>query len=186
MQIGLPLSLGAGQGHGSEPLNLSAPSLGNAPINQPVSVDLGTWQADVTLEAELLRDGQVVQSNLDGTDITFTAADDNRAMMLRVTGTTIGGATFQVAYSNTVTATYAAPVLVPANVPPGPEIYDVDTGPQIMDVSSAFSGDDLTFVTTGLSAATIDPATGVLSINTGNPISSGAVVVKAQNSGGEA
>ncbi len=167
-------------------LNLTAPALGDAPIGQPVSVDFGEWAQGTNLTADLLRDGAAVQTGLDGSDIVFTPADDEASFVLRVRGAPAGGGPVQEVLSAPVTARYAPPATVPAHVPQVPEIYDEDTGPQTLDLGPAFAGEALLFTAAGLTAAMIDPATGVLTISTDAPISSGQVVVTAQNSGGSA
>ncbi len=167
-------------------LNLTAPALGEAPIGQPVSVDLGVWAPGTTLVADLLRDGVVIQTGLDGSDIVFTPADDEASLVLRVMGAPANGGEAQEVSSAPVTARYAPPTTVPAQVPQTPEIYDENTGPQTLDLGPAFAGEALAFTATGLMAVTIDAATGVLTTSTNVPISSGQVTVVAQNSGGSA
>jgi len=167
-------------------LNLTAPALGDAPIGQPVSVDLGLWAPGTGLTADLLRDGVVTQTGLDGDDIVFTPADDEAIMTLRVTGMAADGGRTQIALSAPVTARYAPPVIVPAQVPQTPEIYDENTGLQTLDLGPAFAGEALSFSVTGLTVTSINASTGVLSTSTNAPISSGQVTVVAQNSGGSA
>lgn len=167
-------------------LNLTAPALGDAPIGQPVSVDLGVWAPGANLTADLLRDGVVVQTGLDGSDIVFTPADDEASFVLRVTGAPAGGGPTQEVVSAPVTARYAPPATVPGQVPQAPEIYDENTGPQTLDLGPAFAGEALSFTVTGLTVTSINASTGILSTSTNAPISSGQVTVVAQNSGGSA
>lgn len=181
--LGLPTMLTTS---GLAPLNLTAPSVGDAPIGEPVSVDLGLWAPGTDLTADLLRDGAVIQTGLTGGDIVFTPADDNAVMAIRVTGTAADGGRTQAVVSAPVTARYAPPATVQAQIPQTPEIYDEDTGPQTLDLGPAFAGEALHFTVAGLNAATINATTGVLTTGTDVPISSGQVTVTAQNSGGSA
>lgn len=166
-------------------LNLTSPVLGDAPIGSPVRVDLGQWAPGTDLTADLLQNGVVVQTGLNGDDIVFTPADDEAVFVLRVTGV-LAGEVPQIVASTPVTARYAPPQTVPAQVPQVPEIYDENTGPQALDLGPAFAGDNLHFTTAGLTVTTINSVTGILTTSTDAPIASGEVTVTAQNSGGSA
>ena len=65
------------------------------------------------------------------------------------------------------------------------EVFDEDTGPQEVETAAAFSGANLRFSVTG-AGASVDPATGLVSIPTGTPVDGARVTVTASNSGGSA
>ena len=83
------------------------------------------------------------------------------------------------------------PTLVIRNAPPVAagalmdEIFDLDSGPEILDASVDFTGQGLAYSVTG-PGVSIDPATGVLTIQTDSPVAGVAVVITALNSGGQA
>lgn len=63
------------------------------------------------------------------------------------------------------------------------EIFDLGTGPQTVPTAQDFSGADLTFSVAGPSVS-IDPDTGVLTIETNSARNGAQIVVTATNSGG--
>lgn len=62
-------------------------------------------------------------------------------------------------------------------------VYDHDTGPQTLATAAVFDGQSLSFAAAG-AGATIDPATGILTIPTDTELSGAVVTVTASNSGG--
>jgi hypothetical protein len=64
------------------------------------------------------------------------------------------------------------------------EILDINSGPQNIDISSAFIGSDLSYSVSGATGVTIDPVEGVLTIETGRPAGALDLNVSARNSGG--
>lgn len=63
------------------------------------------------------------------------------------------------------------------------EIVDLGSGPEFYDVAGDFSGQALVFSVTG-PGCSIDPATGLLTVQTDSPVAGATVTVTAMNSGG--
>ena len=106
------------------------------------------------------------------------AADDLTEIDCVVTAKNAAGET--VATTNALAVTYFAPV-VAGDLPD--EVFDEDTGPQLVETDFAFLGENLAFAA---SDGVIDARTGVLTVSTDQPISGRTVTVTAANSGGKA
>jgi hypothetical protein len=106
-------------------------------------------------------------------------ADDKKALSVRVTATNAAGSA--TAVTAALTVTYEAPV-AKGGLPE--EIFDVGSGPQTVNAAADFVGENLRFTVTG-AGATVDPATGLVTIPTDAAISA-TVTVTATNSGGSA
>lgn len=89
----------------------------------------------------------------------------------------------QQAVSNAVLMTQSAPVFVQALAP---QSFAEETGIQNYDASAAFAGAALVFAVSELTGVTIDPATGILGIDTDQlPIQNDTeITITASNSGG--
>ena len=107
-------------------------------------------------------------------------ADDLTELAARVTATSVAGSL--QAETATVRITHVAPVAVGELFD---EVFDEDTGPQQLAAAAAFAGANLRFAVTG-AGASIDPATGLVSIPTAAPVDGAQVTVTASNSGGSA
>jgi hypothetical protein len=105
--------------------------------------------------------------------------DDLTEVCCRVTARNAAGET--AAETAAVRVTYVAPVPV-GELPD--EIFDEDTGAQEVPTAQAFEGQNLAFTVTG-AGASIDAATGVVTIDTATP-GVESITVAAANSGGEA
>jgi hypothetical protein len=161
------------------PAVLSAPVLaGSGKIDSELAVDTGTWSGEPEISLQWLRDQKPIP---DATAAVYVPVpeDDLTKVCCRVTGRNAAGET--AAETEAVRVTYVAPVPV-GELPD--EIFDEDTGAQEVPTAQAFEGQNLAFTVTG-AWASIDAATGVVTIDTATP---GAETIKvaAVNSGGEA
>ena len=160
------------------PLLTAAPTLiGVAEIGSEMAVDPGPWGGFPApqLAFQWRSDGAAIPGAV-GRAYTLTPADDLCDIDCVVTATNAGGAV--AAASATRRAVYPAPQLAGA-LPE--EVFDAGTGPQAVETAFVFVGANLRFTATG---AVVDPATGVLSISTGQPVEGEKVTVTAANSGG--
>ena len=182
MKIGYSLGIGAG-GAGAEappPANLTAPGLSGTPdIGQALTAVPGALDGADTVTGRWRRDGAAIPGAT-GTSYLLAAEDDLAEISYHETATNAAGAA--VAASPPVLARYEAPTATGGVFD---EIFDQHTGPQLIDISVEFTGGGLTYSATG-TGVSIDPATGVLSVDTTDPISDEAVTVVAANSGGSA
>ncbi|HET9069180.1 MAG TPA: hypothetical protein VFN28_11095, partial [Amaricoccus sp.] len=162
------------------PAVVLAPGLGTAPqVGVPVAVLPGGWRGAPALGLAWLRDGAAIPG---ATGLTYRPepADDGRLLAVRVTATN--------ALGTTVAETPASRVVRPAPVAARP-LADVtaDLGGAAITVAAAaaFDGAGLTFAVSG-AGATIDSATGVVTISTGTLLTQERITVTATNSGGSA
>jgi hypothetical protein len=163
------------------PIALSAPSLsGSGLVGGALALATGLWGGSPApaLSVDWLRDGAVIPG-ASGARYTPGPGDDRTAISARVTGSNLAGTV--VAMAGPVAIAHAAPTALGA-LPE--EIFDQDSGVQTVAAAGDFTGAALVFTVSGL-GATIDAATGVVSIPTGAAVS-GVVTVTATNSGGAA
>lgn len=170
------------------PAALSAPTCvtgpacgGTGKIGAAVTVNPGAWSGEPAPELAFawFRNDAPIEGAT-GASYTPTPADDRAELTCRVTARNAAGLAF--ADSAALRVTYEAPV---ATDRLADEIFDADNGVQLVPTALGFIGENLTFGVTG-AGATIDPATGVLSIATETPRTSETVTVTANNSGGSA
>ena len=164
------------------PLMLAGPVLvGSAKVGTALTVETGSWGGDPApgIACQWLRDGAPIEGAV-GIEYLATAEDDLAEIACRVTATNAGGSA--EALTAAVTVTHVAPS---AKGELFEEILDEGTGPQEIPTAQDFEGEALTFAVTGADA-TIDAATGIVSIPTDSPVDGATVTVTASNSGGEA
>ncbi len=164
------------------PLMLAGPVLvGSAKVGTAMTVETGSWGGDPApgIACQWLRDGAPIEGAV-GTDYLATAEDDLAEIACRVTATNSGGSA--EALTAALTVTHVAPV---AKGELFEEILDEGTGPQEVPTAQDFEGQNLAFDVAG-AGATIDTATGVVSIPTDTPVDGATVTVTATNSGGAA
>ena len=164
------------------PLMLAGPVLvGSAKVGTALTVETGSWGGDPApgIACQWLRDGAPIEGAV-GIEYLATAEDDLAEIACRVTATNTGGSA--EALTAAVTVTHVAPS---AKGELFEEILDEGTGPQEIPTAQDFEGEALTFAVTGADA-TIDAATGIVSIPTDSPVDGATVTVTASNSGGEA
>ncbi|MFQ8431925.1 hypothetical protein [Amaricoccus sp. W119] len=160
--------------------NLSGTVSGTGRIGAALTLSTGLWSGTPApaLGVEWLRDGVVI-AGATGTVYIPGAADDRRAISARVTAASPAGTV--VAMAGPVTITHVAPKAAGA-LPE--EVFDKDSGVRTIAAARDFTGEALVFSVSG-AGATIDAATGLVSIETGTALS-GIVTVTATNSGGSA
>lgn len=110
---------------------------------------------------------------------TVDAADDLAELCCQVTATL--GETVQVLHSDSTIARHVAPT-GPTELPD--EVFDSYSGPETIDISTAFTGQDLSFSVMGGTGAAIDAEMGVLTLETDHGASAISLMVSASNSGG--
>ncbi len=160
-----------------DPVNTTPPALsGTGVIGSALTVTPGEWENAGSLTGQWLRDGTPIDG-AEGPEYTPVAADD--ATMLSYRETAENG---DAAVSDPVRASYPAPTSK-GNLQD--EIFDLDSGPQIVETAQDFTGEGLSFEVTGAGAA-IDGRSGRVSIPTAAAIEGEVVTVTAINSGGRA
>ena len=168
----------------SPPLLLAVPVLlaGSATIGQAVAVDPGLW-GGWPLPAVGLQwcRGGVPIPGATLAVYTPVAADDRTLLSCRVSAGNDSGS--HVVETAALSVTHAAPVALQAELPD--EILDQGTGPEVVPTAQAFAGEALVFGVTG-PGASIDPATGLVTLSTDVAVDGAEIVVTATNSGGSA
>lgn len=162
------------------PLLLTVPALaGTAKVGSTLTVDGGTWSGvpAPTLALQWLRDGAEIPGAT-GPAYDLGDADDRAALAVRVTALNAAGVL--TADTAPLAVTQEAPLLVGDLLD---EILDLGAGAETIATAQVFQGRGLSFGASG-AGATIDPATGVLSLPTGAVRSAEEVTVTATNSGG--
>jgi hypothetical protein len=161
------------------PAVVTAPTLaGSGEIGSEVSVDTGSWNGAPTFTLQWLRDGTEIAG---ATAATYVPGpeDDLTALSCRVSASNEAGTA--EAETATLAVVYPAPTVVGELLD---EVFDQGTGPETVAAAPAFAGEALVFAVSG-AGASIDAATGVISIPTDVALSE-EVVVTATNSGGSA
>ena len=177
----------AGRGTGSKPravapFVMTAPGLtGPGRIGTAVLADLGVWGGEPppSLSVRWQRDGADI-AGAGGASYTPGPADDLSALRCVVTAANSTG-TLAVA-SAALTVTWEPPVAAGGLFD---EVFDQNSGVQLVPAAGDFTGGNLSFSVTGAGAG-IDPATGVVSLPTDTARSGESVTVTAMNSGGSA
>jgi len=162
------------------PAAVLAPSLGTAPkVGSVLAPALGGWRGSPTLALQWLRDGVAI-AGATGLSYLPAAADDGRLLAVRVTATNaLGTAT---AETPALRVTRVAPV---AARPLADVTADLGAAAVTVAAAAAFDGAGLTFAVSG-PGATIDSATGLVTISTGILRHGERITVTATNSGGSA
>jgi hypothetical protein len=161
------------------PVVVATPALvGTGVIGAAVTVEPGTWSGTPRLDLHWLRDGAEI-AGATGSAYTPVAADDRCALACAVTATNPGGSVR--VETAALAVAYAPPVATGSLFD---EVFDKDTGVQVVEAGPAFAGEALVFAVEG-AGATIDPATGRLTLPTDTALSA-EVTVTAANSGGSA
>jgi hypothetical protein len=164
------------------PALVAAPALsGEGRIGAPLEVAPGEWSGapKPAIALQWLSDGAAVEGAVAASYVPGPA-DDGRAVACRVTASNEAGAAEAV--TEPVVVTYAAPVVTGALADVS---YTEGSGDQTVDAAAVFDGDALAFAVEGADA-TIDPATGTVTIPTDARLSAAPVTVTASNSGGAA
>ena len=164
------------------PASLVAPSLsGTGRVGAPMRVETGTWSGDPApvLSVRWTRNGADIPGAT-GADYVPVAADEGTELRGVVTAANAAGTA--EAATGAVRIVHVAPVATGAL---GDRVLDQGQGAATLDASAAFTGAALTFGVTG-GGATIDPATGILSLSADTPRAGETVTVTATNSGGSA
>ena len=185
MQLSLGTGLAAGR-RGPRPHVPGAPVLvrppalvGDGRIGADLAADPGDWTGAARIEFAWLKNGAPIPGATGRIHVP-TAADDRAALACRITAVGPGGRA--VAQTSEMAVTFSKPLLVGSF----PDLdYTLGTGSHIVDTSPIFSGSSLSFSVTGDHVA-VDPATGVLTIDTEALLSGSSILLVASNSGGQA
>lgn len=162
------------------PAVIAAPTLaGSGEIGSEVSVDTGTWSGTPApaFTLQWLRDGAEIAGVTAATYVPGPE-DDRTELSCRASASNAAGTA--EAETAALAVVYPAPTLVGELLD---EVFDQETGPETVAAAPAFAGGGLVFSVTG-AGASIDAATGVISIPTDVALSGEPVVVTAANSGG--
>jgi hypothetical protein len=168
--------------HHSSPKLIVAPSLsGSGLVGTELSIVSGVWSGDPAPEFSFqwLRNDQDIDGAQDA-EYRITALDDRAMLGCLVTVSNSRGEVSQRTPS--VRVTCPAPVALVDLVE---EVFDLETGPQILTVAKHFTGENLTFAVTGRGAS-VARDTGDLAISTAEALSGEEIVITAENSGGSA
>ena len=167
---------------GVAPAMLAAPGLsGPALVGAALRVDPGVWGGvPAPAVTPRWRRNGVDVPGATALDYVPGAADDGAELRCAVTASNASGTASAV--------TEAVRVVHPAPVAAGALadlVLDQGQGARTLDASLAFTGAALVFGVSG-AGATVDPATGLVSIPLGAPRAAETVTVTATNSGGSA
>jgi len=161
-------------------VNQTAPTFAGTPnVGRTLTVVPGIWSGADTVAGQWRRDGIVIPGET-GSRYLLAAEDDLTQISYHETATNPAGG--NGAASISVLVLYEAPVVTDDLFD---EVFDQNTGLQTVDVSSDFAGGGLTFSVIG-AGVRINPASGVLSVDTTDPINGEIITVIAANSGGSA
>ena len=164
------------------PVVITAPTLSGAgKIGAVMTASLGVWGGSPAagLSARWQRDGADIPG-AEGARYTPVPADDRADLRCVVTASNRAGA---------LTAA-TAPVRI-THVPPAAvggfadRRFDLGGGTRNIETTGSFAGEALIFGVTG-AGASVDPATGLVSIPTSAALDAASVTVTASNSGGSA
>ncbi|HEX5202577.1 MAG TPA: hypothetical protein VFW27_21810, partial [Actinoplanes sp.] len=164
------------------PTLIAPPALaGSGRIGEAVEVDPGLWSGQPIPEIALqwLRDGAAIDGAT-GSSYVPVAADDRTALGCRVTASNAAGSA--EAEAGALAVTRAAPAAV-GTIADQSLVQGSD--PQTVEAAGAFAGEGLVFAVDG-GGATIDAATGRVTIETASLMTAAEVTVTASNSGGAA
>jgi hypothetical protein len=163
------------------PVLVTVPSLaGTGKVDSEVVVDPGVWAGVPApeLAVQWLRDGAAIEGAT-ATAYVPGAADDRTTLSARVTARNAAGSA--EAETAALPVTRVAPV--------SGRLDDLDlvlgSGPREVEAAAAFAGQGLAYAVTG-AGASVDAATGRVSIPTDAVLAGAEVTVTARNSGGEA
>ncbi len=164
------------------PVAVAPPTLaGSGRIGEALVADPGVWagQPAPALALQWLAGGVAVAGAVEAS-FTPGAGEDGKAISCRVTATNAAGVV--AVETAAVTARAAAPAVVGALADLA---LALGAGAHVLDAAAAFAGTGLVFAVEG-AGASIDAATGRLSIPTGTALAAAPVTVTATNSGGAA
>ncbi len=164
------------------PVVVTAPSLsGEGQIGEEIRVDPGTWSG--TPMPALSLQWQCGGEDVPGaTQASYMPGPEEDGKSLACTVTAVSTAGFGQAVTPTVTLHHAPPR---AKGELYDEIFDLGTGPQIVEAAADFEGAALRFSVEGAGAG-IDPETGRVNLPTDKARVGDTVTVTAANSGGTA
>ncbi len=164
------------------PEGVTPPTLaGSGVIGTEVVADPGGWTGTPVPEItyQWLRDGVAIEGATDETYLS-AAEDDGAELSVKVTATNAAGA------ASAVSAGLAIVQVAPAVTSTLADLrFEQGSGAQSVDTAAGFTGAVLVFSVSGADAG-IDPATGVVTIDTGTRRAAEVVTVTATNSGGSA
>lgn len=167
---------------GVAPALLAQPKLaGTGKVGAAATVDAGSWSGKPapTLARQWRRDGADI-AGATGPSYTAVAADDGRALTCRVTATNAAGT------ASATTAALAITRVAPTATAPLADVSLVQgASAGSVAAASAFAGEGLGYAVTG-GGATIDAATGRVTLPTAVLRAAETVTVTATNSGGSA
>ena len=164
------------------PALVAAPALaGTGKIGSEVTVQPGLWSGDPVPDLALQwQCGGADIAGATGTSYVPVPGDDGKDLACAVSASNAAGS--ERAITASLRVTYVAPV-AKGKLPE--EIFDQGFGIQTVDAAADFTGANLRYGVTG-AGATIDAATGLVSIPTDAPVSGEMVTITATNSGGSA
>ena len=167
---------------GVAPAVVSQPKLsGTGKVGAAVSVDPGSWSGKPAPSLALQwRRGGTAIAGATAASYVPVAADDRSELTCRVTASNVAGSL--AATTAAVAVTRVAPSVTGTLADLELEL---DSGPRVVEAAPAFTGAGLGYAVTG-AGATIDPATGKVSIPTDVLRAGASVTVTASNSGGSA
>ena len=160
---------------------IAGAAAGKGVIGTPVTLDPGTWDGVPAPELAIawLLAGAVVEGAT-GPSYTPVAADEGKALSARVTAANAAGA------ASAETAAVAIVHAMPTAAAPLADVgVDAGAAPVAVAAAAAFAGAALTFAVNG-KGATIDSASGVVTIATDQLLDGERITVTATNSGGSA
>lgn len=153
---------------------------GDGTINVEMSVTDGTWTGSPTIARHWMDGDAEIPAAVNSTFIPLDAIDLGQ-LRVRVRATNAAGTT-EVFTTPTITVHYAAPAN-DGDIPD--QLLDQEAGSSItVQGADYFTGDGLSFSMTTHAAASINAATGEISLNKNAAVSDVNLTVSAANSGG--
>ena len=167
---------------GQAPAGTRSPGIaGSGLVGEALTLDPGDWSGDPApaLALQWLRDAVAI-AGATGASYTPVAADDRAAVSARVTAANALGSA--VAETMPVAVRRRAPTLA-GSLADRSLVHG--SSPAVVEAAAAFAGEGLAFSVSG-AGATVDAATGRVSLPTGTLRTNVTVKVTATNSGGSA
>lgn len=159
------------------PVNQSLPVFSGTPqIGQTLTVIPGTWTGSPVLTYQWLRDGAAIPG---ATGLTYVlqAADDTALITVReipdgITQAAVEGAEIFVRYPAPVAGSF------------NDQVFASGPSSQSIDVSTAFTGENIIYSSTDDDLFPVDPDTGIIEIDTSGALVQTGVTITGTNSGG--
>ncbi len=163
------------------PVNQTPPALsGTGRIGELVTATPGVWLGAVSITGQWMRDGIEIAG---AQSLSYTPGPADDLSALSYVETALNSIGPDMAQSAALNVLYVAPSLT-GLLDGALEVFDQNSGTQILESAIAFEGNGLVYGTNGAGGASINAATGRVSVPTDQALSGVDLEITAQNSGG--